>query len=441
MTREIHQHLRILAVAKREPWPLNSGGTLRLYHLLANLSEPAHVTLALPQPPRFRPHLPPAWNLAAMDGPPAPDRRPGSLIARLARRHFGYDRRIAGWLHRHARPGGCDVVYLYGAVLGVYAEDLSVPFVWDPADDLVLYNVRNGLQAGPREWLPALRRAALYALYQRYVGSHARATLFCSPVDAGYARRWMKARQVEVVRTCVDTDYYRPPADAPDPGTVVFVGSLNFPPNVDGIVRFATQAWPAIHADAPGRKLLIVGKNPVDAVLALGTRPGVQLVGQVPDVRPYLARAAVVIAPTIGGGGVKNKVLQACAMARPVVASPRAIAGLTIRPGIEILIAHRPTEWVRQVRRLLAEPEFAGQIAQAGYQWVLRACRWPDAASRLEDILRRACGLAEKHGEAAAQRTAAACADTGLARRRLVTIRGAADSTPPLCTAQEAPWR
>jgi glycosyltransferase involved in cell wall biosynthesis len=110
----------------------------------------------------------------------------------------------------------------------------------------------------------------------------------------------------------------------------------------------------------------------------------------VADVRPCLSRASVVIVPTRLGGGLKNKVLEACAMERPVVASPRALAGLSAQRGRDVLCAGDDDAWVRHVAHLLTHPEVARRIAKDGQSWVRRAHRWPVLTERLRTLLTEA---------------------------------------------------
>src|SRR5262249_58960832 len=126
----------------------------------------------------------------------------------------------------------------------------------------------------------------------------------------------------------VDMDYFHPLPQRAESGCV-FVGALDYHPNVDGTVWFCREVWPVLRARHPGARLRLVGRRPAPAVRHLARLPGVGLVGQVPDVRPYLADAAVALAPVRIARGVQNKVLEALSMRKAVVPSPRSIEGLT----------------------------------------------------------------------------------------------------------------
>lgn len=434
------ERMRVLMVARETPWPLNHGGRLRLYNLLVRLADHADVTLAVVGKPQHTDRLPEGVRVMSMLHNGAndagrehqhPTRRGAApaigVVARLVRRHFGHDAKIAEWLRRNAEASRFDAVFISGVKLGQYIEDVGVPAVWDPADDPVLYWVREAQLAGPGRWPAALRAGLFDGLYLRYVGRHAAATLFCSPVDASFARRWMGSARVEVVRTCVDSQHYRSSDLPAKPGSVLFVGALDFPPNIDAIVHFATTAWRDIFAASAGRVLHVVGRNPGAAVRKLAALPGVDLIGEVPDVRPYYASAAVVVVPTRCGGGVKNKVLEACAMGRPLVAGPRALAGLGARPGRDVLWADSRAEWARAVSKVLDDEPFARTLGEAGRAWVRRAHQWPTAAERLRGVLESI-----RTARGAGRRTAMQLRDPGprSSRTALAPPRGSARQQP-----------
>lgn len=396
MTRPAAAPLRVLVVARREPWPLTSGGTVRLFNFLKSLARDAAVTLALPAEPQHARHLPHLHRVVNAGVPAYPaEARPDSRVPWIIRRvraHFGYSPAVNSWLAAHACRANYDVALLYGAVNGQYIDAVRVPAVWDAVDELVLYTARDARRRGVRPVLRTARAALLYALFERHVARRAHAAVFASSIDASYARRWAGDARVEAVSNGVDFEYFNGPTQAAEPGSVAFVGSLSFPPNVEGIVHFATRIWPRLRDCGAGRRLLIVGRAPTEAVQSLARLPGVTLHADVPDVRPYLSRAAVVVVPTRLGGGVKNKVLEACAMRRPVVASPRALAGLSARPGVDVLCAASNAAWVQRTRRLLEQPEFAARVAERGQRWVRHAHDWLRLAAHLRALLTAAAG-------------------------------------------------
>jgi glycosyltransferase involved in cell wall biosynthesis len=154
------------------------------------------------------------------------------------------------------------------------------------------------------------------------------------------------------------------------------VGALDYFPNEDAAVWFAREVWPAVRAKFPQAEFRIVGRNPTAAVRALASIPGVNLVGQVPDVRPFVASAAVVVVPLRLARGVQNKVLEAMAMGKAVVAAPASLAALRTESGVHLLSASAPREWADAVCGLLSSPERRRELGAAARGYVEEHHHW-----------------------------------------------------------------
>jgi sugar transferase (PEP-CTERM/EpsH1 system associated) len=178
-----------------------------------------------------------------------------------------------------------------------------------------------------------------------------------------------------VVPNGVDLDYFSPQS-AGSSKNIVFVGALNYRPNYEGIIWFVRHVMPSLRHAIPGVHLQVVGRNPTPAVRQLGEYPGVEVVGSVPDVRPYLGDAAAAIAPLQIARGVQNKVLEAMAAARPVVCSPGAARGLSAQDGRDLLVADTPQQWTDAISRVLGNAELRGQLARCGRQYVEQNHNW-----------------------------------------------------------------
>ena len=134
---------------------------------------------------------------------------------------------------------------------------------------------------------------------------------------------------------------------------MVFTGAMDYWANVDAVTWFAKEVFPGIRAKKPAAEFWIVGSRPAAQVTALESLPGVHVTGSVPDVRPYIRHAKIVVAPLRLARGIQNKVLEAMAMARPVVASPEALEGIDASIGDEITLADGVTEFVSKAINLL----------------------------------------------------------------------------------------
>ena len=186
--------------------------------------------------------------------------------------------------------------------------------------------------------------------------------------------------RVQALGNGVDTEYFSPDPQRDSPYAagelpVVFTGAMDYWPNIDGISWFAREALPALRLRWPRLRLHIVGRNPVGSVRALAS-DGVAVSGTVPDVRPYLQHAAVVVAPLRLARGLQNKLLEAMAMARPVVAAQACVEAVSASAGQELLAATGIDDYVRLVDGLLRDPVGAHKMALATRQRVIADYGW-----------------------------------------------------------------
>jgi sugar transferase (PEP-CTERM/EpsH1 system associated) len=194
-------------------------------------------------------------------------------------------------------------------------------------------------------WLYA-REGRRLAAWEAQMAQDFDATLLVSCDEAALLqRRVPQARhKIGAFENGVDADYFSPARDYPNPYPsdvlgVVFTGAMDYWPNVDAVSWFAERVFPAIREAVPAAQFTIVGSRPTEAVLALARQPGVVVTGSVPDVRPYLAHAACAVAPLRIARGIQNKVLEAMAMARPVVVTAQAAEGIRAEAGRDFLLA------------------------------------------------------------------------------------------------------
>ena len=207
-----------------------------------------------------------------------------------------------------------------------------------------------------------------------------------SEAEADILRGLCPPGSVHVIPNGVALDYFRPVPAAID-GSCVMVGAMDYPPNVEGACWFVRNAWPRIRAARPESVFRIVGRSPAKEVRELAAEPGVEVVGQVPDVRPFVAKAAVAVVPLLTARGVQNKVLEALAMAKAVVASPVSLAALATRDGAELRSARTADEWVATVTELLGDPGQRERLGEAGRRYVERHHRWEETLEGFAPLL------------------------------------------------------
>ena len=187
----------------------------------------------------------------------------------------------------------------------------------------------------------------------------------------------------------VDSSYFSPSGAPYDPDTLCFVGRMDYYPNQECMFDFCANVLPRIQERRPGTKLLIVGADPSRAVRKLGDQPGVTVTGQVPDVRPYLLRSALMVAPLNIARGTQNKILEAMASGVPVVASRVAAGGVDAVTGEHFAVASTLDEYAQAILRILGDPGERRRLAVAGRERMLSHHAWDRSMRRLDRIVDR----------------------------------------------------
>ena len=212
----------------------------------------------------------------------------------------------------------------------------------------------------------------------------------CSTEDEQRLLDEIPGARTVVIPNAADVDYYQPrPTDPPPDGrTVVYFGLLSTVPNIDAVVHFVQEIWPSIAKAHPEARCKIIGGRPPPSLLALAG-PRVELTGFVPDLRPHLAGAAVVVVPLRLGGGTRLKIVEAMAMGKAIVSTTLGAEGIEAVPGRDILIEDQPVAFADAVNRLLAEPSVAARVGQSARRVAVERYAWSAAAEALEGFYRR----------------------------------------------------
>jgi glycosyltransferase involved in cell wall biosynthesis len=218
--------------------------------------------------------------------------------------------------------------------------------------------------------------------------------------DALRAKELSPSANITWAPNGVDTDYFSPLGHEPIPLSVSFTGSMGYGPNVEAVLWFSSHVWPLLAGRHPGAKFYVVGANPAKEVKALAMRDErIVVTGFVEDLRPYLDRSAVVVVPMQSGTGIKNKVLEAMAMARPVVGTRIALEGIEhAQTTAHCLIAETSEEFADKVMMLWAEPEKARLMAKQARDMTLRYYSWRSTQDFCEALLEEAAAYAGAQG-------------------------------------------
>ena len=374
--------MNILYITHRLPYPPDKGDRIRTWHVLKYLANHGRVYLAtLADEPV------PGESLAVL-------RRTATRVAcipigGISRKFSAFTSLMVG---RSISQGMFQSVELK-RIVREWSREIRFDFALASASSVAPYlrvpelvnasKCVDFVDVDSRKWFDyaeasSFPKSALYSLEGRRVrkledeicGWADGATLV-SDAETALFNEGRKVGRANVVTATngVDLDYYRPDESAPNDNSLAFVGAFDYKPNVDGAVWFAREIWPRLRAEHPDLTLNLIGRNPVPEVVALAEVPGITVAGTVPDVRPHAKRASVVIAPLRIARGLQNKVLEAFAMGKPVVATANALGGFAPENDPPALVASSPDEWCSQLNRLLADEELRKSLGELGRQY------------------------------------------------------------------------
>ena len=195
---------------------------------------------------------------------------------------------------------------------------------------------------------------------------------------------------IHVIPIAIDTDEVAVIEREPDPSYILHIGTMYWPPNIDGVLWFAHEVYPLIRQQRPDVCFDIVGARPPQEIVALdGGSTGIHVTGYVADPTPYLQRAALVVVPLRAGGGMRVKILNALAQGIPIVSTTLGYEGIEVTPGRDILVGDTPETFAAQVLRVLNNPDLGRQLAANGRKLMQEAYDYRNACRPLDDVYGR----------------------------------------------------
>ena len=394
----------LLYLVHRIPYPPNKGDKIRSFNILKHLASHYRVHLGtfVDDPDDWR-HVPEleAYCASVCVRPLSPRLAKlrslrGLLTGDPLTLPYYRDRALARWVDR-VLNGGVDRALVFSSAMGQYlpAQPGGLHTVIDLVDvDSEKWRQYAQRHRFPMSWVYRREGERLLA-FERGLATRGAGLVLVTPEEAALFRRLAPeaADRVHAVENGVDAAYFSPDEGfdspyAPHEAPVVFTGAMDYWANVDAVEWFARVILPAVRARMPEAVFVIVGARPTPAVQRLGQLPGVRVTGSVHDVRPFLAHARVAVAPLRVARGIQNKVLEAMAMAVPVVATPEALDGLRWEPGTGVIAEQDPQAFAQRVAGILADDSGdARKLAAAARRWVCARYDWRSQMQGFSDLL------------------------------------------------------
>lgn len=400
--------MKILFVCHRFPFPPNRGGKIRPFHMIEHLGrnhsvvvaslahteeelkegqplkQHCHEVIAEVLPSRTR------WLQAVAALPTA---TPSSVA-------YFHSHKLAGRIREAWRRGGFDAIIVHCAFAAQYVRGLQGGFrMLDFGDvDSVKWMDYAGHRAFPLSLGYRIEASKLRRFEERMTEEFD----ICTATTRGEldeVRRLNAPKAAAVIPNGVNLSYFLPRPENPRNSSVIaFLGRMDYYPNIDAVLFFAKEVFPAVRNLVPNAQFRIIGSNPTRAVRDLAGISGISVTGHVPDVRPHLADAAIAVTPLRIARGTQNKILEFLAMGIPVLSSSAAAKGVAVEPGKHLLVADGADNFAAEVVRLLKNTDLREHLSISGRQPLATAHFWPHSMEVLDELL-------EKHAPSKSFRT------------------------------------
>jgi sugar transferase (PEP-CTERM/EpsH1 system associated) len=401
----------LLLLVHRIPFPPNKGDKVRSFHLLKYLAQRYHVHLATFIDSEED------WQYVDKVREFCKDSYFSSLNPKQARLRslsgfftnkaltlpYYFDSRMQRWVNEKLGMSSLQHAVVFSSAMAQYLAGAKIEMtrVADLVDvDSDKWAQYAGSKSWPLSWVYR-REAKRLLAFEREIARDFDATVLVNEREAGLLQSLAPkfADRISYANNGVDTDYFSPAYKFDNPyakedRVIAFTGAMDYWPNVDAVEWFTQSVMPQIREKFSSAKFFIVGSRPDERVRKLAEIPGVVVTGSVPDIRPYLAHAIMSVAPLRIARGTQNKVLEAMAMAKTVIASPEAAQGVSAVEGRELIVAKTAAEFIEQISLRLGKNEIdtIGECARAR---VVQQYSWEANLSRIGDMLEPSRGSAE----------------------------------------------
>ncbi|KAA3604293.1 MAG: glycosyltransferase [Planctomycetota bacterium] len=395
--------MRLLVVYRGLPWPIWEGYHLRVLHLFRRLRRrhEVHLLALIHQEDQLEAlaeleaegvfhsihplHLPKrsSWGRLRTNLGLGP-------VGALKAEYPGFPAMVRDKVESLIKSLNLDVAYVFDTWADIWFSDaLLLPTLLDVCDCRSFFYHRR-LERGGQSWLGRLRTRQLrfrFRCYERFLMHRYPMATVVSPLDRDYLLGLNPTAQVEIIPNGVDLEMFAPQPQVEEvPDNLIFFGNMDFLPNVDASIHFARQIFPEIRRRRPEASFTVVGSNPLPEVQALAELEGVEVTGRVEDLQPWIARAAMLVAPMRFGAGIKNKILEAMAMEKPVVSNATGVEAMVDEVRSLLQVAQDDQEFADHVVALLENPDRRRELGRRGRLAMAKHHSWDAAAAAYEAL-------------------------------------------------------
>jgi sugar transferase (PEP-CTERM/EpsH1 system associated) len=406
--------MKILFTCHRLPYPPKRGGKIRPFNIIKHLTEQGHsVTVGslarsedeLREGEGLREHC--HKLLVGRIGEFAAGAR---MVARLpttvpSSMGFFYSRSLHNAVRVELRRGDYDLVFVHCSSAAQYAQSKgSTPSIIDFGDmDSQKWLDYSRFRRFPLSMGYWLEGRKLAAAEKRLAASFDMSTC-TTRAERDTLEGFNAARDIDWFPNGVDADFFAPSEQPYDPDIITFVGRMDYFPNQKAVTWFCDNVFPEIRNKRPTARFQVVGAEPSREIRSLADRPGVQVTGTVQDVRTYVSRSALTVAPLSIARGTQNKILESMAMGVPVVCSDLAAGGVDAQAGEHLVTADDVSSYVEAVLKMMDDRGHRDKVAAAGRSRVLSHHHWQNSMRRLDTIIERLLAERNTHSSASFRR-------------------------------------
>ncbi|HET8572817.1 MAG TPA: glycosyltransferase [Edaphocola sp.] len=388
--------MKLLFTANRFPYPPYRGDKLKIFHLARILSQDHELHLiTFLQDNRDRQFLPELEkyftkiHLVPLSKTQSYINCLKAVFSQMPfQAYYFKSARMAAAISALHTQERFDAVHVQHLRMAQYwARFNDIPRILDLPDAYSLYWKRRiKALSGIQRWFARTEQRRVYR-YEQVLGKYD-LTLVCSKEDRNYLMAEHHLKNIDILPNGVDTDAFAGDHDYRQNNIILFTGNMDYAPNVDAVIYFSKEIFPAIRQRFPGTKFVIAGQRPVKKVLDLAG-PAIEVTGFVKDLSMLYRRAAIVVAPLRFGAGTQNKVLEAMAMGVPVVSGRIGFEGLGIRSGEGVILATATGPFIESCCRLLSDAALRKATGEKGKARIRENFAWPVIARKLESRFKK----------------------------------------------------